>query len=1033
MNTERINKFQPDRTLYLRGFTGFGAAASLCQASPTGFQVYGVFRDQADFCVLVVYDADNLFEHYSVKYLPDFNLSGMVLNFSLTYQGLQPIDSAKYSWIDWAQLDVVPTDGVSDKAPVKINLWDYATQASGSYTAAHGNYTFSAPGGCAAGDQLTLFVNNVSFTFTAHGGETAAQVAQTFAGYINNYNWSTYANAGIALLAFADSSGNLTLRYARAGTVNVNGTSVTWQSGIKFPGIPATSMIVLGGKSYYVSAVTGPTTLTLTSAAPNASNVPYTASYGSVDGNDVQVYMLVRPANRTLKVNNPVLQLAGGNSDNVTWNISLDFTALGIAQIRQAWFTFAPQLAAGAAYSATQWTASFTNWSVTDPKGIQALQCAGPGSVRIGNGDPGCVYSGTGWSAVPANNYWRGFGRETGTAGDSVTVTYNCASTHDLYLGTSLLNNRGIVNVSVDGDAPTALDCFLYLNSEITTRRVLRRGLLPGTHTVTITLESTNHKAAGTWDINSLGYQFLFDYIEAAIASDIPNALVTYPNVSAALDFDTDATYKVGPQRLLWHMNKLGFAGQLNEYVGVYWWNQRKRLGGGFNSAIVTFSGSWAAGDAAIVNIGGLKFLKAVTALDTVDTIAGHFAYYVNSASVSTWAEKTGAGQVTIFTRTPNFASETLAVSAMSVGGKVAYTGDLNSGSDGTWEIDTSPASPINFPVTQWHADFFKAVAAAGMLITSSFSMELVNPPDDGTAANAWKARFADGTPVDTATTFAGINSSQCAPISNLTNYQKAAYTQLAGLQNAAGLTPWLQFGEFLWWYFSSKQSFPVGYAAYTSPISIGVGAPHGFSSGDRVIVSGVQGMTSANATWTITVTDSTHFTLNGSSANGAWVTGTGTVSGGSMGYYDTVTQTAAQKALGRPLFKFTCQDDDPSVNGGADANFLVAQLKVHVDAIRQTVLAAYPKAKFELLYPNDVNNPVCYVNAQNPYPQGGRLNAVVNLPAAWQISTGSGFDRLKVEALSWGRHTGTSILPGKPSHLVSPVPCRGLSRRSLI
>lgn len=87
MSTERINKFQPDRTFYLRGFTGFGAAASLCEATPDSFKVYGVFRDQADFAVLVIYDADNQFEHYSVKYLPDFNLSGLVLNFDLSYAG----------------------------------------------------------------------------------------------------------------------------------------------------------------------------------------------------------------------------------------------------------------------------------------------------------------------------------------------------------------------------------------------------------------------------------------------------------------------------------------------------------------------------------------------------------------------------------------------------------------------------------------------------------------------------------------------------------------------------------------------------------------------------------------------------------------------------------------------------------------------------------------------------------------------------------------------------------------------------------
>jgi hypothetical protein len=248
-----------------------------------------------------------------------------------------------------------------------------------------------------------------------------------------------------------------------------------------------------------------------------------------------------------------------------------------------------------------------------------------------------------------------------------------------------------------------------------------------------------------------------------------------------------------------------------------------------------------------------------------------------------------------------------------------------------------------------------------------------------------------------------GVLSSQCAPVPNVTNYQQQCYLQIAGLQSEAGLTPWLQFGEFLWWYFSSKQNSPIGYAAYTSPISIGLADPHGFSSGDRVIVSGVQGMTSANGTWTITVTDDTHFTLNGSAANGSWIVGTGTVSGGSMAYYDQTTVAAAQAALGRPLFQFTCQDDDPSVNGGADTNFLAAQLKAHIDAIRAAVLSSYPTAKFELLYPNDVNHPVCYLNSYNSYPQGGRLNAAANLPSAWRTKEGSGLDRLKIEALSWG------------------------------
>ena len=93
---ERIYKLQPDRTLYLRGFDSFAAAASVHHASPTGFQISGVFRDPADFAVAVLYDADNAFEHPSIRYLPDFNFAGLTLNFSLLYSdGVQPIDSPK--------------------------------------------------------------------------------------------------------------------------------------------------------------------------------------------------------------------------------------------------------------------------------------------------------------------------------------------------------------------------------------------------------------------------------------------------------------------------------------------------------------------------------------------------------------------------------------------------------------------------------------------------------------------------------------------------------------------------------------------------------------------------------------------------------------------------------------------------------------------------------------------------------------------------------------------------------------------------
>jgi hypothetical protein len=245
------------------------------------------------------------------------------------------------------------------------------------------------------------------------------------------------------------------------------------------------------------------------------------------------------------------------------------------------------------------------------------------------------------------------------------------------------------------------------------------------------------------------------------------------------------------------------------------------------------------------------------------------------------------------------------------------------------------------------------------------------------------------------------LQTAQCAFSAAVGVYLSQVYTAMAGLMNAAGLTPWLQFGEILHWFFSDT-AVPVSGASNTSPIAIATADPHGFATGDTIIVAGVQGNAAANGTWSVTVTGPDNFTLDGSEGNGAYAGG-GTATGGSMALYDADQTSAANTALGRALAKFTCQDSDPSVNSYADANFLRERIKAHIDAIRTAVLAACSNAKFELLWPYDVNYPSCYYTSIAPNPQGGRLNRYINLPQEYAAKAGSGLDRLKMEALSWG------------------------------
>jgi len=157
---ERIYKLQPNRTLHLRGFDGLGAAAALHSATADSFKVSGVFRDPADFCVLVLYDMDNFFEHPLLKYLPDADFDGLTLTFDVHYSGLRPLDSPRYATIDWPYLDVIPTTG----DPVRKPLFPHATKVGGTWTAASGQFTI-VDGGMQPFDRVTIWYLNYAFDY----------------------------------------------------------------------------------------------------------------------------------------------------------------------------------------------------------------------------------------------------------------------------------------------------------------------------------------------------------------------------------------------------------------------------------------------------------------------------------------------------------------------------------------------------------------------------------------------------------------------------------------------------------------------------------------------------------------------------------------------------------------------------------------------------------------------------------------------------------------------------------------------------
>ena len=523
------------------------------------------------------------------------------------------------------------------------------------------------------------------------------------------------------------------------------------------------------------------------------------------------------------------------------------------------------------------------------------LQVAGMNSVRVQQTDQSCTYSGT-WIQVPntlnpAPNppdwrnlgtgfYDQAFAARAHNIGSTVRVRYSCAVPHDLYVGTSVSLNAGVAGIQLDADAETELNCALVQDETVVTRRKIRSNVTAGQHVITLVLK--------------LGQFIDFNFLEAAVPSDLPAPLQNRNALAPALDFDTDHTYKLPPARILWNLDQLGFSGSLNEYLGVFWWNQRTNPTAQFPTVTITFGGTWAEGDTIWFDIGPpdangnldradptaiATISKSVFPADDPGTIATHFSAFVNEAFVGLWASTSGP-VLTITARSPLylFAIERSTLTTTSAGTTEMH-GSLSIGSAGDWIVDPAQSPTINTGTRAWHSDFYAQAQTRRTEVVTSISMELVNPPED------YPARFPDGTPVITATGFGTLNSTHCALGGPILAYQTAVLDDLAAMQTSAGLTPFLQLGEFLWWF-----------------------APQ--------------------------------------------------ATGPFMAFYDSATKTAAHAALGRDLRIFTSPDDDPTTNGAEDATFLRNRLRDHVDALITGVKISHPTACFEVLLPLDVTYP---------------------------------------------------------------------------
>lgn len=885
----------------LKGFDRRGCVASINNFSSTSWKCTGEFNDAADFVVVDIYKAlDEAGHIFTSKYLPSYDLTGVVLDFDLSGSGFQTPTSTKSQSVPWGKVSYILKDGTSGTFPLNITSVTGGTKASSVFTV-----TSAGP---VVFDRVQLiYLGNVVYDHIVAGGETVTNIADDLVTQINT-------------------------------STEIHATNVA--------GVITLTDIVVG-----------------------------------TDGNNIGIRELHKNANTTIVPNGNTYLTGGVNPSSI--HISLDFTSIlgaNASQIQEMWLTIAPQITTFQAYTRTEFSFEVTNWSVT---GAQDLEFLTDRSVTVDALNQWCKYDGN-WNKITGPGwYLNGVARHSTNNHDRITIAYWCQDTHDLYGAFLFGIGNGIVSVTLDGTPLSALSTNRNVSTPISGREKISSSISGGNHTV-------------EFEITTVGNGVTFDYLQATVTQNTFNTYTLDTTRGAADDFDTVATYGVSP---LYNVNRylaLGFGGKKDFYGGVFFAHRRIRKGGYFPTITLQISGTlnfgtgFGDGDIFFITISGVTFGAAAYPSDTISTLAERLANGVNGIFVAARGYTTGTpGEIKVVSVSPIYNFTSAHSSTTFSGATFTSSGALDVGNEGIWEID--PANTLTRGFLDYISDLDGICSSNSIDISIAFSQELLAPPDTNTLGGAWIQRFSNGEAVLTATGF-GLWGSGI-------------------VQGVAG-TIILQYGHgyldgYRWHGANSGGSSYAFFIAVvdadhftlTSRIDSGTDNP---AIGDATFVELQTSQCSFNSyvgTYMANIYAAASLAAPNSQRQlgeiGWWFFNNST----SMAYYDVDLSVAALIALGRPLNLFTTPDDDPSVNGFADANFLRQYLE---DYITNVIGIVGGGQVWEVLYPYDVNFRIEYTNLTYPFNIGGRLNNYINTPSIF-FNDGGTIQSLLIEALAWG------------------------------
>jgi hypothetical protein len=727
---ETLQKLTPDRDLQCYFFEP-SAIAALSGTSATGFTLSGTFRQQFDWAV-IEWNRDNTHEHPAFRYLPDGDLSGLVLTYKETRTNCIPLDSDLFATVDWPSLRVWATPTGGTETIYWVPLRAHATPAAGSYQCAYADFTLS--GSVAAGDYVGLAFFSEQYTYEVVSGDTLATIISNLVTSIQTLSASLWA----------DSTVSTTIRvYYTAG--GPEGTSTAGANGNRF-----------GMYSFSTGAETwdAPSKTFANGTSPTQWQV--TLDFSSLEG-------------------------------TLTTDLTGTLVSIPTNRIRKVRWTYAADLQAGA-HERSEFSVAVANWTVTGSNAGYFV--SGPGSRRMEDYAVQMLYGGA-WTES-RGNYSGGTIHYASTTGASITFSYTAVQSHTLYLGTRYTGTGATLSITVDGGTAQTLNLLVAAEDVLIRWSAGTYGT--GAHTIVITHTGPD------------GADFYFDFIELAVpASDLP----TFPaqtHLALATDWDTEHSLALAPERTAWMINSLGYTGRQNHYVGALWFYELVATGQVYAGATVTFAGTPVFSSTVTVTLGqagvsgsDVALTKLVHMGMSAEMVALAYAIELNRGYTGVWASASGA-VLTIQSRAMGLAGEdnTLAASTTSGGFTVTASGAaFTGGVDGNWRTDLTAMPRLNRAARDWSASFFSALKGYGIDSTASFSMELGNGDPSATVGIAQVGPAGDPILLPTPSLQTNFSPTSLA-------FWQEAYLEMAGLQAAAALQPFLQFGEVQWWYFAS-------------------------------------------------------------------------------------------------------------------------------------------------------------------------------------------------------------------------------------